>query len=248
MAQQLLIKIIDNDACDEHRTPFLMLWQPWGGYTVSAMETAQKIIRLFEVNQEEISSVINKPNHKNELTDLLVDLMHSQYDIWMPQCNREVEAFGYNLVSDRESFCKMTKLVLMANGLPRSAAIINEDTVWDPEGIMVVTDESIDSMLKDSKTRDDVFDVEIGLYPDGTPWIIFRVMNTLEPTLEPSERMIETDAELSYVLICTYSIKKYCDKMSITMWNDFRRLIGFADANGMSLLVNKEENLVLQII
>ena len=44
MAQQLLIKIIDNDACDERRTPFLMLWQPWGGYTVSAMETAQKII------------------------------------------------------------------------------------------------------------------------------------------------------------------------------------------------------------
>lgn len=248
MAQQLLIKIIDNDACDERKTPFLMLWQPWGGYTVSAMETAQKIIGLFEVNQEEISSVMNKPNHKNELTDLLVELMHSQYDIWMPQCNREVEEFGYNLMDDRESFWKMTKLVLMANGLPRSAAIINKDTVWDPEGIMVVTDESIDSMLKDSKTRDDVFDVEIGLYPDGTPWIIFRVMNTLEPTLEPSERMIETDAELSYVLICTYPIKKYCDKMSITMWNDFRRLIGFADANGMSLLVNKEENLVLQII
>ena len=245
MAQQLLIKIIDNDACDEHRTPFLMLWQPWGGYTVSAMETAQKIIGLFEVNQEEISSVMNKPNHKNELADLLVDLMHSQYDIWMPQCNREVEEFGYNLVEDRESFWKMTKLVLMANGLPRSAAIINEDTVWDPEGIMVVTNESINSMLKDSKARDDVFDVEIGLYPDGTPWIIFRVMNTLEA----SERMIETDdAESSYALTCTTSIKKYCDKMSITMWNDLRRLIGFADANVMSLLVNKEENLILQIL
>lgn len=245
MAQQLLIKIIDNDACDERRTPFLMLWQPWGGYTVSAMETAQKIIGLFEVNQEEISSVINKPNHKNELTDLLVDLMHSQYDIWMPQCNREVEEFGYNLVEDRESFWKMTKLVLMANGLPRSAAIINEDTVWDPEGIIVVTDESIDSMLKDSKTRDDVFDVEIGLYPDGTPWIIFRVMDTLEA----SERMIKTDsAESSYALTCMTPIKQYCDKMSITMWNDFRRLIGFADANGQSLLVNKKENLILQII
>lgn len=245
MAQQLLIKIIDNDACDERRTPFLMLWQPWGGYTVSAMETAQKIMGLFEVNQEEISSVINKPNHKNELTDLLVDLMHSQYDIWMPQCNREVEEFGYNLVEDRESFWKMTKLVLMANGLPRSAAIINEDTVWDPEGIMVVTDESINSMLKDSKTRDDVFDVEIGLYPDGTPWIIFRVMNTLEA----SERMIKTDsAESSYALTCMTPIKQYCDKMSITMWNDLRRLIGFADANGMSLLVNKEENLILQIL
>ena len=245
MAQQLLIKIIDNDACDERRTPFLMLWQPWGGYTVSAMETAQKIMGLFEVNQEEISSVINKPNHKNELTDLLVDLMHSQYDIWMPQCNREVEEFGYNLVEDRESFWKMTKLVLMANGLPRSAAIINEDTVWDPEGIMVVTDESINSMLKDSKTRDDVFDVEIGLYPDGTPWIIFRAMSTLEA----SEIMIEKDSvKSSYALTCMTPIKQYCDKMSITMWNDFRRLIGFADENGMTLLVNKEENLILQIL
>lgn len=242
MAQQLLIKIIDNDACDEYRTPFLMLWQPWGGYTVSALKTVQGILELFELAKEEISSVMHKPNHKDELADLLVDLMHSHYDIWMPQCNREVEGLGYSLAEDRESFWKMTKLVLMANGLPRSAALINKETIWDPEGILMATDETINSMLKDSKIRDDVFDVEIGLDSDVSPWIIFRVMDAFEPT----EGTIET--YFADTIICTTSIKKYCEEMSPTVWDEFSSLIRKADSKGRQFLANKKENLVLQII
>lgn len=245
MAQQLLIKIIDNDACDGYRTPFLMLWQPWGGYTVSALKTVQGILDLLEMAKEEISSVMHKPNHKDELADLLVDLMHSHYDIWMPQCNREVEGLGYSLADDRESFWKMTKLVLMANGLPRSAALVNKETIWDPEGILMATDETIDSTLKDSEIRDDVFDVEIGLDSDATPWIIFRVMYAFEPTEGTIE---ERYAKSDDTLMCADSIRKYCEEMSTTVWGEFRRLIFSLDRKGWHFLANKSEELVLQII
>lgn len=244
MAQQLLIKIIDNKSCDENRTPFLMLWQPWGGYTVSALETVNGILEVFERTKEEISSIMHKPNHKDELADFLVNLMHSHDDIWMPQCPVEVEELGYNLEEDRESFWKMTKLVLMANGLPRSAAMVNKGTIWDPEGILMATDETIKSTLKGAEAKNDVFDVEIGLASDATPGIIFRVMDAFEP----SEEEIETHyAKSSRAFTCN-SIKKYCDEMSITVWNEFRKLINFMDTKGRSLLVNKKEHFALGII
>ena len=245
MAQQLLIKIIDNESCDENRTPFLMLWQPWGGYTVSALETVQGILEVFERTKEEISSIMHKPNHKDELADFLVNLMHSYDNIWMPQCPVEVEDLGYNLEEDRESFWKMTKLVLMANGLPRSAAMINKGTVWDPEGILMATDETIKSALKGSEVKSDVFDVEIGLDSDASPRIIFRVMDAFEP---PEEEIETHYAKSSRTVMCKDSIKKYCDEMSITVWNEFRKLINFMDTKGRSLLVNKKEHFALGII
>ena len=245
MAQQLLIKIIDNESCDEDRTPFLMLWQPWGGYTVSALETVQGILEVFERTKEEISSIMHRPNHKDELTDFLVNLMHSYDDIWMPQCPIEVEGLGYNLEEDRESFWKMTKLVLMANGLPRSAALVNKGTIWDPEGILMATDETIKSTLKGAETKNDVFDVEIGLDSDASPGIIFRVM----AAFEPSEKAIEIHyVKSSRTVMCKDSIKKYCDEMSVTVWNEFRKLINFMDTKGRSLLVNKKEKFALGII
>lgn len=245
MAQQLLIKIIDNESCDEDRTPFLMLWQPWGGYTVSALETVQGILEAFERTKEEISSIMHKPNHKDELADFLLNLMHSYDDIWMPQCPVEVEGLGYNLEEDRESYWKMTKLVLMANGLPRSAALVNKGTTWDPEGILMATDETIKSALKGSEAKNDVFDVEIGLDSDATPGIIFRVMTAFEPT----EKAIEIHyVKSSRTVMCKDSIKKYCDEMPITVWNEFRELIKFMDAKGRSLLVNKKEKFALGII
>lgn len=245
MAQQLLIKIIDNESCDEDRTPFLMLWQPWGGYTVSALETVQGILEVFERTKEEISSIMHKPNHKDELADFLVNLMHSYDDIWMPQCPVEVEEFGYNLEEDRESYWKMTKLVLMANGLPRSAALVNKGATWDPEGILMATDETIKSTLKGAETKNDVFDVEIGLDSDATPGIIFRVMAAFEPT----EKAIEIHyVKSSRTFMCKDSIKKYCDEMPITVWNEFRKLINFMDTKGRSLLVNKKEKFALGII
>ena len=244
MAQQLLVKIIDNESCDEDRTPFLMLWQPWGGYTVSALETVQGILEVFERTKEEISSIMHKPNHKDELADFLANLMHSYNDIWMPQCPIEVEELGYSLEEDRESFWKMTKLVLMANGLPRTAALVNKGTIWDPEGILMATDETIKSTLKGAETKNDVFDVEIGLASDATPGIIFRVMDAFEP----SEEEIETHyAKSSRAFTCN-SIKKYCDEMSITVWSEFRKLINFMDTKGRSLLVNKKEKFALGII
>lgn len=245
MAQQLLIKIIDNKSCDENRTPFLMLWQPWGGYTVSALETVQGILEVFERTKEEISSIMHKPNHKDELADFLLNLMHSYDDIWMPQCPVEVEGLGYNLEEDRESFWKMTKLVLMANGLPRSAALVNKGTIWDPEGILMATDETIKSTLKGAETKNDVFDVEIGLDSDASPGIIFRVMAAFEPT----EKAIEIHyVKSSRTFMCKDSIKKYCDEMPITVWNEFRKLINFMDTKGRSLLVNKKEKFALGII
>lgn len=245
MAQQLLIKIIDNESCDEDRTPFLMLWQPWGGYTVSALETVQGILEVFERTKEEISSIMHKPNHKDELADFLLNLMHSYDDIWMPQCPVEVEEFGYNLEEDRESYWKMTKLVLMANGLPRSAALVNKGTTWDPEGILMATDETIKSTLKGAETKNDVFDVEIGLDSDASPGIIFRVM----AAFEPSEKAIEIHyVKSSRTFMYKDSIKKYCDEMSITVWNEFRELIKFMDAKGRSLLINKKEKFALGII
>lgn len=245
MAQQLLIKIIDNESCDEDRTPFLMLWQPWGGYTVSALETVQGILEVFERTKEEISSIMHKPNHKDELADFLVNLMHSYDDVWMPQCPVEVEGLGYNLEEDRESFWKMTKLVLMANGLPRSAALVNKGTIWDPEGILLATDETIKSTLKGAETKNDVFDVEIGLDSDASPGIIFRVM----AAFEPSEKAIEIHyVKSSRTVMCKDSIKKYCDEMPITVWNEFRKLIKFMDAKGRSLLINKKEKFALRII
>lgn len=245
MAQQLLIKIIDNESCDEDRTPFLMLWQPWGGYTVSALETVQGILEVFERTKEEISSIMHKPNHKDELADFLLNLMHSYDDIWMPQCPVEVEELGYNLEEDRESFWKMTKLVLMANGLPRSAALVNKGTIWDPEGILMATDETIKSTLKGAETKNDVFDVEIGLDSDASPGIIFRVM----AAFEPSEKAIEIHyVKSSRTFMYKDSIKKYCDEMSITVWNEFRELIKFMDAKGRSLLINKKEKFALGII
>lgn len=245
MAQQLLIKIIDNESCDEDRTPFLMLWQPWGGYTVSALETVQGILEVFERVKEEISSIMHRPNHKDELVDFLVNLMHSYDDIWMPQCPVEVEGLGYNLEEDRESYWKMTKLVLMANGLPRSAALVNKGTTWDPEGILMATDETIQSTLKGAETKNDVFDVEIGLDSDATPGIIFRVMAAFEPT----EKAIEIHyVKSSRTFMYKDSIKKYCDEMSIRVWNEFRELIKFMDAKGRSLLVNKKEKFALGII
>lgn len=245
MAQQLLIKIIDNESCDEDRTPFLMLWQPWGGYTVSALETVQGILEVFERVKEEISSIMHRPNHKDELADFLVNLMHSYDNIWMPQCPVEVEGLGYNLEEDRESYWKMTKLVLMANGLPRSAALVNKGTTWDPEGILMATDETIKSTLKGAETKNDVFDVEIGLDSDASPGIIFRVM----AAFEPSEKAIEIHyVKSSRTFMYKDSIKKYCDEMSITVWNEFRELIKFMDAKGRSLLVNKKEKFALGII
>ena len=245
MAQQLLIKIIDNESCDEDRTPFLMLWQPWGGYTVSALETVQGILEVFERTKEEISSIMHKPNHKDELADFLVNLMHSYDDIWMPQCPVEVEGLGYNLEEDRESYWKMTKLVLMANGLPRSATLVNKGTTWDPEGILMATDETIKSTLKGAETKNDVFDVEIGLDSDATPGIIFRVMAAFEPT----EKAIEIHyVKSSRTVMCKDSVKKYCDEMPITVWNEFRKLINFMDTKGRSLLVNKKEKFALGII
>lgn len=245
MAQQLLIKIIDNESCDEDRTPFLMLWQPWGGYTVSALETVQGILDVFERTKEEISSIMHKPNHKDELADFLVNLMHSYDDVWMPQCPVEVEGLGYNLEEDRESFWKMTKLVLMANGLPRSAALVNKGTIWDPEGILMATDETIKSTLKGAETENDVFDVEIRLDSDASPGIIFRVMAAFEPT----EKAIEIHyVKSSRTFMCKDSIKKYCDEMPITVWNEFRKLINFMDTKGRSLLVNKKEKFALGII
>lgn len=245
MAQQLLIKIIDNKSCDEDRTPFLMLWQPWGGYTLSALGTVQGILEVFKRAKEEISSIMHKPNHKDELADFLVNLMHSYNNIWMPQCPVEVEEFGYNLKEDRESYWKMTKLVLMANGLPRSAALVNKGTTWDPEGILMATDETIKSTLKGAETKNDVFDVEIGLDSDATPGIIFRVMDAFEP---PEEEIEAHYVKSSRTLMCRDSIKKYCDEMSITVWNEFRKLINFMDAKGRSLLVNKKEKFALGII
>ena len=245
MAQQLLIKIIDNKSCDEDRTPFLMLWQPWGGYTVSALETVQGILEVFERTKEEISSIMHRPNHKDELADFLLNLMHSYDDIWMPQCPIEVEGLGYNLEEDRESYWKMTKLVLMANGLPRSAALVNKGTTWDPEGILMATDETIKSTLKGAETKNDVFDVEIGLDSDATPGIIFRVMAAFEPT----EKAIEIHyVKSSRTVMCKDSVKKYCDEMPITVWNEFRKLINFMDTKGRSLLVNKKEKFALGII
>lgn len=245
MAQQLLIKIIDNESCDEDRTPFLMLWQPWGGYTVSALETVQGILEVFERTKEEISSIMHKPNHKDELADFLLNLMHSYDDIWMPQCPVEVEGLGYNLEEDRESYWKMTKLVLMANGLLRSADLVNKGTIWDPEGILMATDETIKSTLKGAETKNDVFDVEIGLDSDASPGIIFRVMAAFEPT----EKAIEIHyVKSSRTFMYKDSIKKYCDEMSITVWNEFRELIKFMDAKGRSLLVNKKEKFALGII
>lgn len=245
MAQQLLIKIIDNESCDEDRTPFLMLWQPWGGYTVSALETVQGILEVFERVKEEISSIMHRPNHKDELADFLVNLMHSYDNIWMPQCPIEVEGLGYNMEEDRESYWKMTKLVLMANGLQRSAALVNKSTIWDPEGILMATDETIKSTLKGSEAKSDVFDVEIGLDSDASPGIIFRVMAAFEPT----EKAIEIHyVKSSRTLMCKDSIKKYCDEMPITVWNEFRKLINFMDTKGRSLLVNKKEKFALGII
>lgn len=245
MAQQLLIKIIDNESCDEDRTPFLMLWQPWGGYTVSALETVQGILEVFERTKEEISSIMHKPNHKDELADFLLNLMHSYDDIWMPQCPVEVEEFGYNLEEDRESYWKMTKLVLMANGLSRSAALVNKGTTWDPEGILMATDETIKSTLKGAESKNDVFDVEIGLDSDATPGIIFRVMDAFEP---PEEEIETHYVKSSRTFMYKDSIKKYCDEMSIRVWNEFRVLIKFMDAKGRSLLVNKKEKFALGII
>lgn len=245
MAQQLLVKFIDNDACDERRTPFLLLWKTWGGYTISALDVVQGILELFEMAQEEISSTMHKPNHKNELADLLVDLMHSHYDVWMPDCSREVADLGYSLEEDRGAYWKMTKLVLLAHGMPHAAALINQGTIWDPEGILMPTDDTIKRTVDDCEIRDDIFDVEIGMDSDATPWIIFRVMQAFEPT----EGTIEAHyAGSDTTIICTASLKQYCEEMSTTVWKEFYRLIKSADKKGRQFLANKKENLVLQII
>ena len=245
MAQQLLVKFIDNDACDEKRTPFLLLWKAWGGYTLSALDTIQGILELFEMAKEEISSIMHKPNHKSELADLLVDLMHSHCDVWIPSCVQEVGELGYNLEEDRGSYWKMTKLVLLAHGLPQSAALINKDSIWDPEGILMPTEETIQATADDFGIRDDVHEVEIGLDSDVSPWIIFRVMDAFEP----SEGTIEAHyAGSDTAIICAESLEQYCDEMSDAVWKKFCRLIKNADKTGKQFLANKKENLVLQII
>lgn len=244
MAQQLFIKFVDNDGCDEDRTPFLMLWQLWGGYTMPALKTVQMILELLHRTGGVVSRVMHKPNHKDELADLLVYIINMQRHTWLPYCAKEVEGLGYTLEDDRESFLKMTKLVLLANGLPRSAALIDKDTAWDAGGTLLATEETINSKLWSSKMVGDIFDVEIGLDSDAVPRVTFRVMDAFEPDAETMEKEYEKSDD---VFMCKGSLKKYCGEMSVATWNEFARLVDMADTRGYRFLANKEENLVLDL-
>ena len=251
MGQKLLVSFYDNDACaeEDERIPFLVFYQQWGGFTVPAMELANKFHYLIHKNKKDLVKIFKKEDHQAELTDKMVELIHSTKDVWLPWCGAELGSYGYGSDDDtktREERIKLSKLILLANELYQSAALIHpKTTCWDKvTGILGATPDTIKWFSDCAMTDGDIFEIRIGIDSDTTCWTVFGPMDLSEIDLSPAAKeKLESEG-----VIWVESVDKYIEEMSPEVFKEFSNIIRDAEKKGISDIASEKEKLKITLI